>query len=59
MISMAEDIIYCARTGRRIVDDNVVSLSRFSDKPVLVPAYVEPTELAPVKARRVPENDDI
>ena len=55
---MAEDIIFCAKTGRRIFDGNVVSLSRFDAKPVPVPAEDEAKPL-PVEVGLVPDNDDI
>ncbi|BAB51910.1 msr5462 [Mesorhizobium japonicum MAFF 303099] len=35
MIAMDEDVVFCAKTGRRILDDNVIQLfPLFNAKPV-------------------------
>lgn len=60
---MAEDILFCAKTGHRIVSGNVVPFPRYDRKPVPVPMVV----LEPDRARRPKntsqpsdlENDDI
>ncbi|MES0042627.1 hypothetical protein [Mesorhizobium sp. M0091] len=56
MIAMTEDVVFCAKTGHRIVDDNVVSFPHLGPKPV--PAEIE-TKPTPIEAAPVPENDDI
>ncbi|MES0016160.1 hypothetical protein [Mesorhizobium sp. M0036] len=53
---MAEDIIFCAKTGHRIVDDNVVPFPHLGAKPVSVESATKPT---PIETAPVPENDDI
>lgn len=57
MIDMEDDIVFCARTGRRIIDGNVVSIQRHDDKPRLIES--DPIEPRPSDAKPIPENDDI
>ncbi|TIX34108.1 MAG: hypothetical protein E5V37_00730 [Mesorhizobium sp.] len=63
MIDMAEDIVFCAKTGHRIVSGNVVPFPRDDWKPVPVPMVVLEPDRAPRPkdkgAPAAPENDDI
>ncbi|WP_127283125.1 hypothetical protein [Mesorhizobium sp. M4B.F.Ca.ET.017.02.2.1] len=43
----ANEIVFCAKTGHRLVADNVIEFPRRGAKPV------------PIQAEHVPENDDI
>ncbi|MER9212380.1 hypothetical protein NKI54_09930 [Mesorhizobium sp. M0663] len=53
---MAEEIIFCAKTGHRIVDDNVVPFPRRGPKPV---PFEDEAKPVPVDVEPAPENDDI
>ncbi|MER8942494.1 hypothetical protein NKH82_23825 [Mesorhizobium sp. M0915] len=48
VITMAEDIVFCARTGHRIVGDNVIPFPRPHAKPVPAEA-IEPADALTIK----------